>query len=65
MNIERGLKRLSYVFICATWIGTLLAFANDGPAMLGQCVAYLLVFTLCYMLLFNVMAWALRGFKKD
>lgn len=63
MDIETGAKRLAYFFLAIIWIGSLAAGAADGAYQLGRVIAFLLVFTVCYMILGAGIAWVYRGFR--
>lgn len=62
MNWDRGLKRVAYFLIGFVWLATLAFVASDGPFVIGQTIAYLLFFTLAFILLYAAVRWVVRGF---
>lgn len=65
MNWDRGLKRAAYVFLAIVWVGVLLIVASDGPAVIGETVVYLLIFTVVFMLLYAAIRWVVQGFRRS
>ena len=63
MNWSRGFKRIWYVLLGMVWIGTL---ANEwgSASLIGRDIAYLLLFTLGWLIVGAVILWIARGFKR-
>lgn len=62
INWYVGLKRLSYAFLILVWVIGLAIVHDSGAAQIGYAVGMLLIFTFGYVLLFLLLAWAVRGF---
>lgn len=67
MNVERGMKRLTWLFIGLIWVVVLgvAASERDAARALGSATVYLTIFTVFVLLAFRAVAWALRGFRDD
>lgn len=63
-NWERGLRRLSYVFLTITWLVAITVMFEDSHSSLLKMIGGLILFTAGYMAFFNFMAWAMKGFSK-
>lgn len=65
VNWARGMKRLAWSFIAMVWVISLAANFRNGAAAVGEAIAYLLIFTLVFMLLYRGAAWVIAGFSRN
>lgn len=65
MNIERGIHRISYVFIGFVWFCGIVTFlfSEDKNGFLWTFVG-ISAFTLGYFVLLKAFIWVIRGFKE-
>lgn len=65
LNWARGFKRIWYFILGLVWLVTVMAGIEKGAAQLGEYIAYLLVFSLGWLLLGAALMWVARGFSKS
>ena len=65
MNWSRGFKRVWYFILGLIWLVAAVSSIGSSPALIGEGVVYLLLFSVFWQLFGAAILWVARGFSKD
>lgn len=64
INWKRGVLRVHYFVVGMVWFFTALFNLRESIENIGIAFLGLLIFTLCYWLLFTIINWVIKGFSE-